>query len=106
MRRILVDAARKKKSAKRGRHWKKVTLQGAEPSVAGSAEEMILLDETLTALSSEDPLGARPVELRFFTGMTTEQAGDVVGVSAATAYRHWSFARAWLHSQLASMRAT
>jgi RNA polymerase sigma factor (sigma-70 family) len=65
-----------------------------------ATEEMLVLDEALTELSREDALGGRLVELRYFAGLTVEQAAEILGVSPATAYRHWSFARAWLHAQI------
>lgn len=100
MRRILVEGARRKKSGKRGGDLVRVPLDEFHPHVGGDANELVLLDDALQQLASEDDLGARLVELRFFAGLDTEQAAQVLGISAATAYRHWSFARAWLHCQM------
>lgn len=64
-------------------------------------EELLTLDEALSQLAAEDPAKAKLVELRFFVGMTNEEAADVLGISAVTAKRHWRYARAWLHKRLA-----
>ena len=61
---------------------------------------MLLLDETLRELARRDALVARLVELRYFAGLSVEEAAATAGVSAATAYRHWSFARAWVHARM------
>jgi RNA polymerase sigma factor (TIGR02999 family) len=100
MRRILVDDARRKSAEKRGGDWHRVSFDDACPVVQAAPEEMLVLDEALRELAGQDPLGAKLVELRYFAGLTVEQAALAAGISAATAYRHWSFARAWLHCQL------
>ena len=64
------------------------------------ADELILLDEALQDLGQQDPLGGKLVELRYFAGLSMDEAAAALGISAATAYRHWSFARAWLHCQI------
>ncbi|MEZ5979674.1 MAG: ECF-type sigma factor [Planctomycetota bacterium] len=99
MRRILVDRARARATAKRGGDWRRVDLD-----VTRLAEErpgeLLALDEALSALRREDPEKARLVELRFFAGLTIEQAADALGISTATAGRHWAYARAWLFDAL------
>jgi RNA polymerase sigma factor (TIGR02999 family) len=99
MRRILVEQARRKKAEKRGGGWKRVSLdQAAE--VAAPPDELLALDEALERLSLHDPVAGKLVQLRYFAGLSVEQAAEILSLSCATAYRHWTFARAWLHSQL------
>jgi RNA polymerase sigma factor (TIGR02999 family) len=96
MRRILVDAARRKRAGKHGGARRRVELPDvpAEPIVADDG--LIALDAALTRLAAEDPIAARVVELRHFAGLTIEDAAAALGISRATAYRHWTYARAWL----------
>ena len=97
MRRIIVDIARHKKADKRGGDRQKISLEDAGPFAQIAADDLILLDETLQELGQQDPLGKKLVELRYFAGLSVEKAAEALGISNATAYRHWSFARAWLH---------
>jgi RNA polymerase sigma factor (TIGR02999 family) len=96
MRRILVDAARRKRTEKHGGHRRRVELPDvpADPEVAD--ERLLALDAALTRLAAEDPVAARVVELRHFAGLSIEDAAAALGLSRATAYRHWTYARAWL----------
>jgi RNA polymerase sigma factor (TIGR02999 family) len=96
MRRILWDAARRKRTAKHGGRRRQVALTDipAEPEVAD--EQLLALDAALTRLAAEDPVAARVVELRHFAGLSIEDAAATLGLSRATAYRHWTYARAWL----------
>ena len=100
MRRILVDAARRKRTHKHGGHGRRVELPDvpAEPEIAD--EQLLALDEALTRLAAEDPVAARVVELRHFAGLSIEDAAATLGLSRATAYRHWTYARAWLRDAL------
>lgn len=104
MRRILIDAARRKQSLKRGGALQRVELgEAAElaPDPGADNEESLLaLDTALTALEAEDPEKAKLVKLRFFAGMTIEEAADVLGISRAAAVRRWTHARAWLYGQV------
>jgi RNA polymerase sigma factor (TIGR02999 family) len=100
MRRILIDHARARQAEKRGGEWQRVGLEAVENVSVSAPDELLLLDETMMALCAHDALGAKLVELRYFAGLSVEEAGEAAGVSTATAYRHWSFARAWLHSQI------
>ena len=99
MRRILVDHARRKKAEKRGGNYKRVDLDGV-PLLQIAPDDLIQLNEALEQLAQQDSLGAKLVELRCFAGLSAEEAAEALQISAATAYRHWSFARAWLHSQI------
>jgi len=96
MRRILVDAARRKRTRKHGGHRRRVELPDvpAEPDLAD--DQLLALDTALTRLAAEDPVAARVVELRHFAGLTIEDAAATLGLSRATAYRQWTYARAWL----------
>jgi RNA polymerase sigma factor (TIGR02999 family) len=100
MRRILIDRARAKQANKRGGDWRRVPLEAIENVRFAAPDDLLLLDETLQALSKHDPVCEKLVELRYFAGLSVEEAAGVVGISTATAYRHWAFARAWLHSQM------
>ena len=96
MRRILVDSARRKKRAKRGGDRRRVDLDEQDVPVRPPPDEIVALDEALTRLAEEDPPAAQVVQLHFFAGLSIEQAAEALGVSRATAYRQWSYARAWL----------
>jgi RNA polymerase sigma factor (TIGR02999 family) len=96
MRRILVDQARRKASLKRGGALARQALDVAEPGQDSNAEELLALDEALSRLAEVDPQAAQFVRLRYFAGLTTEQAAEVLGVSTRSAYYTWNYARAWL----------
>jgi RNA polymerase sigma factor (TIGR02999 family) len=100
MRRILIDRARKKRSTKRGGSRKKLNIDAIDLATEATPDQLLAVDEALAKLAREDPAAARLVELRYFAGLTVEEAGNALGVSTATAYRHWKYARAWLHSEL------
>ena len=100
MRRILVENARRKKSQKRGGELSRVDMADMEAAGRMPSEELLLLDEALTRLGNEAPLKAELVKLRFFAGLSIDQAAEALGISRATAIRHWSFARAWLYHQV------
>ena len=70
-------------------------------AVEGSSEDILALDEALTRLAQEEPVTAELVKLRYFVGLTLEQAAELIGISRRTATRHWTFARAWLYKQIA-----
>jgi len=102
MRRILIDAARRKARPKHGGNAKRVNLDQAAaltgPTVP--AEDLLALDQALTKLAAEEPAKAELVKLRFFTGLTIPQAAQALGISEATAERHWTYARVWLYCEL------
>jgi RNA polymerase sigma factor (TIGR02999 family) len=100
MRRILVGRARRKKRQKHGGGHQRVPLDAvAIPAEAPSAD-LLALDEALARLAAEDPTKARLVELRFFAGLSVEDAARCLGISRATADRWWAFARAWLYEEV------
>jgi len=96
MRRILIDNARRKKSLKRGGGREKANLDDIELAIAEPSEDIVALDEALEKLAQEDPVKADLVKLRYFVGLTIEQAAETLGISRATADRYWSYARIWL----------
>ncbi len=100
MRRILVDHARKKGSAKRGGTFKRVDIDAVDLATKAAPDQLLAIDDALAKLAREDPSAAKLVELRYFAGLTVDEAGKALGMSTATAYRHWNYARAWLHGEL------
>jgi len=100
MRRILIENARRKKRVKHGGERVRVDLLDEDLAVHDSPDELLALDQALTRLGEEDPTAAKLVNLRFFTGLSIEQAAEVLGCSRATAYRHWSYARAWIRCEM------
>ena len=105
MRRILVENARRKSRLKHGGDFNRVEVEFAELPTRMSADELIALDDALEKLHQEDPLKARLVTLRFFGGLTIEQASEVLKISRVTAFRYWTFARAWLHREISGSHA-
>jgi RNA polymerase sigma factor (TIGR02999 family) len=100
MRRILVENARRKSRLKHGGGLERVSLDDAEPAVAPTPDEILALDEALNRFSLEEPEAARVVELRYFAGCSIDEAAEMLGISRATANRHWAYARAWLRCEL------
>jgi RNA polymerase sigma factor (TIGR02999 family) len=99
MRRILVENARHKQAVKHGGGVRRVPLEEFH-RVAESPEDLLDLDDALTRFAAEEPDKARLVQLRFFAGLSTADAAAALGISVATAERWWTFARAWLYSDL------
>jgi RNA polymerase sigma factor (TIGR02999 family) len=96
MRRILVENARRKGRLKRGGNLDRCDLQIAQPAVEGVSPDVLAVDEALTAFAAEHPAKAELVKLRYFAGLTLAEAASALGISTATADRHWRYARAWL----------
>ncbi len=96
MRRILVDNARRKLSLKHGGELQRVELHDQLVVHYETPERLVEVDDALTKLAQEDATAAEVVKLYFFVGMPLEEVAEVLDVSRATAYRHWSYARAWL----------
>jgi RNA polymerase sigma factor (TIGR02999 family) len=101
MRRILVDNARRKRGEKHGRGRVRIDLDLAELATPERSADLIALDDALEQLAHTDPQTAELVKLRFFAGMSTTQAAEVLGISPRTADFRWSYARAWLFERLA-----
>jgi len=108
MRNILVDHARARGRRKRGGDWRQITLDAVERNLGGAGDgalDMLALNEALDRLASMDERKARLVELRFFAGLSSEDAARLLGVSRTTASEEWRMARAWLHKELRSASA-
>jgi RNA polymerase sigma factor (TIGR02999 family) len=101
MRRIMVETARRKKRAKRGGGRERVEIELADLPTRLPPDDLLALDEALGRLEQLDPVKARLVTLRYFAGMTIEQAAAALNISRVTAHRYWTFARAWLHREIA-----
>jgi RNA polymerase sigma factor (TIGR02999 family) len=100
MRRILIENARRKKADKRGGRRARVSLDRVDAVTVAPPEELLAMDEALERLGRHDPVAGQLVKLRYYAGLSLEQAALALGVSSATAYRHWTFGRAWLHGQV------
>jgi len=98
MRRFLIDRARARRSLKRGRDGRRVTLEGV--AAPDPDDRLLALDEALTKLAGADPLAARVVEMHHFAGMSHEQVAAALDLSVYLARKKWTFARAWLKTAL------
>ena len=96
MRRILIEKARRKKRLRHGGGRKRLDLNSLDVAVDGASDDLIALDEALARLADEDPAVAQVVKLRYFAGLTVEQTGSALGISARTTKRHWAYGKAWL----------
>jgi RNA polymerase sigma factor (sigma-70 family) len=101
MRRILIDQARRKESQKRGGDWQRQELEGIEIAAAEPSLDILAVQAALERFERIDPQKAELVKLRYFAGLTIPQAAAALGISSTTADRHWAYARAWLHAELA-----
>ena len=100
MRRIVVETARRKQRARHGGGRERVEVELADLPTRLPPDDLLALDEALGRLEQIDPVKARLVTLRYFAGMTIEQAAEALDISRVTAHRYWTFARAWLHQQM------
>jgi RNA polymerase sigma factor (TIGR02999 family) len=100
MRRILIESARRKQRVKHGGDLRRVDADLADLPTRMPPEELLALDEALEDLARQEPVKARLVTLRYFGGLTIEEAADVLGVSRVTAHRYWTYARAFLHQRV------
>lgn len=106
MRRILIDSARRKRTEKHGGRRQRVSLDAIDAigAVEAAADkhspDLLALDEALTRLAAEDPIKAQLVSLRYFAGLSVQEAADALGIARATADRYWSYARTWLFCEL------
>lgn len=106
MRRILVERARRRKAEKYGGNFDRVELDSRDLLSHNSPDEVIALDDALSVLAESEPDAAVLVKLRIFADFSVEEAGELLGMARATAYRHWTYARAWLKNQLSSDNET
>jgi RNA polymerase sigma factor (TIGR02999 family) len=100
MRRILVENARHKRSLKAGGGWHRVELSDAEPAAKIPNPDLLDLNEALGKLELQDPRKANLVKLRYFAGLTNEQAAAALGVSPSTADNDWAYAKSWLRLEM------
>lgn len=106
MRQVLVDHARKRRAAKRGAGYVDVRVTNADAGLDVDIAEMIALDDALERLGQRNPRLPRVIELRFFAGLSEEEAAEVLGVTSRTVQRDWATARAWLYKELDEARTS
>jgi RNA polymerase sigma factor (TIGR02999 family) len=99
MRRILVDAARRKHRQRHGGEYRRVPLDGVDVA-ADSDDELLALDEEIERLAKQEPIAVQVVKLRYFAGLTIEETAQALDISVRTANRHFAFAKAWLFQRL------
>ena len=100
MRRILVDNARRKQSEKHGGSHNRVGLEAVAVTAPPARDDLVALDDAVNRLAEEEPAVAAVVTMRYFAGLTVEQAAVALGISVRTANRHWAYAKAWLFQEL------
>ncbi len=100
MRRILINRARDKGRLKRGGNRRRIYLEQIEVATDVPDESLLDIDDCITRLTAEHPVCATFVKLRFFAGLTINEAAAAVGISTSTAKRQWAFARAWLYDAM------
>ncbi len=105
MRRILIENARHKRTEKQGGQRQRLSLDGVAAVTASPSTDLLALDEALGKLAVEDPVKARLVTLRYFGGLSVQEAAELLGISRATADRYWSYARTWLFCELGGRAA-
>ena len=100
MRRILIERARRRRAVKRGGGWERLDLDHVDVASETQTDTLLAVDEALEKLMRTDPKCGELVKLRFFGGLTLEEAGEVLGFSHRTAKRYWAFARVWLYNEI------
>lgn len=105
MRRILVDNARRKRARRHGGDHKRTEMPEIASAVQEGEDNVLLVNDALNQFARLDPDKAELVKLRYFVGMTLEEAAQALGISERTAKRHWAFARAWLQEEIAARQA-
>jgi RNA polymerase sigma factor (TIGR02999 family) len=101
MRRILIGNARRKHAQKRGGQAKRVDLDSLEIAENPGDDKLLALEDALIRLTAKDPIKGELVKLRYFAGLTNQEAAAILGISTATANRYWAYARAWLQNDIA-----
>jgi RNA polymerase sigma factor (TIGR02999 family) len=104
MRHILIDSARRKQALRHGGGQARVNSDEVEIACLAEDDEILAVHELLDKLAAQDPQRAELTKLRYFVGMTFEEAAEVLGISVATAKRHWAYARAWLYQEIQANR--
>jgi RNA polymerase sigma factor (TIGR02999 family) len=100
MRRILIENARRKRAIRHGGGQAKVDINDIEVAMVGKDDELLAVSDALEKFAARDARKAELVKLRYFVGMTTEEAAEVMGISVPTADRWWNFGRAWLFEEI------
>ncbi len=100
MRRILIGSARRKSAQKRGGQAKRVDLDAIELTDRPSSDKLLAMEDALIRLTDKDPVKGELVKLRYFAGLTSQEAAAILGISTATADRYWAYARAWLQNEI------
>jgi RNA polymerase sigma factor (TIGR02999 family) len=100
MRRILVERARRKGRLRHGGGRRRIDLDGLELGTGPADDDLLALDEALGRLAAEEPTVAEVVKLRYYAGLTINEAAEALGISVRTANRHWAYAKAWLYQEL------
>ena len=100
MRRILIDNARRKRTLKAGGDLRRIEISGVDPAIEGSKLDLLALDEALQKLAAKSPRQAKLVNLRFFAGLTNQQAAEALGVATSTADEDWAYAKCWLRVEM------
>jgi RNA polymerase sigma factor (TIGR02999 family) len=103
MRRILIDRARRRKRERHGHGLQRIDLDQVDVAITSDDDTLLLVNEALDKLAVEAPDKVELVKLRFFAGLSIPDAAEALGISEATAKRHWAFARAWLFAELKRM---
>jgi RNA polymerase sigma factor (TIGR02999 family) len=102
MRRILIDNARRKRALRHGGGQQRVNLEDIDIAAVAEDDQLLALHEALDKFAAVDPAKAELVKLRYFAGLTIQEAAEILGVSEPTVKRHWAFARAWLYREISS----
>ena len=100
MRRILIDRARRKRTERHGGGYLRVELDGFDPAAPDANDQLLAVHEAVDKLALEHPVQAQLVKLKYFAGMTNEEASEVMGISVATVKNYWTFSRAWLLNEI------
>jgi RNA polymerase sigma factor (TIGR02999 family) len=101
MRRILIDRARRKRAIRHGGNQQRVDLEGVDPAAGVGDDQLLAVNDALDKLAIQHKAEAELVKLRYFVGMTNEEAAEVLGISVRTAKYYWTHARAWLYREIA-----
>jgi RNA polymerase sigma factor (TIGR02999 family) len=102
MRRILIGNARRKHAQKRGGQAKRVDLDAIDVMDSAPSDKLLAMEDALVRLCDKDPVKGKLVKLRYFAGLTNQEAAAILGISTATAERYWAYARAWLQNEIAA----
>ena len=106
MRHILIDSARRKRAARHGGGQVRMDIEAVEIASLADDDELLAVHDVLDKLAAEDPQKAELTKLRYFVGLTFEEAAEVLGISVATAKRHWAYARAFLYEEIQATQTT